>query len=492
LLGAVARSSSIAARLPGLVERVDSALGEQFERLVTAHHARRLRRLGHRQALASPAGGWAAAGWPARQGNQLDVYVDGAAALSEIASAIEAARSSVWLAGWYFSPDFRLRAASAETLRELLARAAERVEVRLLAWAGAPLPLFHPDRSEVRAVREALSEGTRVQVALDARERPLHCHHEKIVVVDGELAFVGGIDLTSYAGDRLDTQQHPARGSLGWHDATARIRGPAVADVADHFRLRWQEVTREELPRLGPPRPAGQAELQVVRTVPERIYRRLPQGEFTILESYLRALRAAEKLIYLENQFLWSPEIVAVLRDKLRDPPDERFRLLMLLPAKPNNGNDDTRGQLGVLAAADADAGRFLACTLFQPGNGGRPVYVHAKIGIVDDRWLTIGSANLNEHSLFNDSELNVVTRDEALAKATRLGLWSEHLERPIAEIDRDPAQVIDDRWRPLASEQLERRRRGQPLTHKLLLLPHVSRRANALRGPIDGLLVDG
>jgi phosphatidylserine/phosphatidylglycerophosphate/cardiolipin synthase-like enzyme len=478
--------------MAGSFGRIDSALGRQLERLVIAHHSRRLRRIDHGAALAPPAGGWAATGRPPREGNRLDVYVDGADALAEIAAAIEAARASVWLAGWYFSPDFKLTSAHAETLRELLARTAERVEVRLLAWAGAPLPLFHPDRKEVRAVAEALSSGTQVRVALDAKERPLHCHHEKLVVVDGELAFVGGIDLTSYAGDRLDTSDHPARGSLGWHDATTRIRGPAVADVAEHFRLRWTETTGEELPQPTPPPPAGDVELQVVRTTPEKIYRRLPRGEFTILESYLRALRSAEHLIYLENQFLWSPEIVAVLAEKLRNPPSERFRLLVLLPAKPNNGNDDTHGQLGVLAVADGGANRFLACTLFQAGEIGRPVYVHAKIGTVDDNWLTVGSANLNEHSLFNDTEMNVVSRDPALAKATRLKLWSEHLEQSIAEIDHDPAQVIDNRWRPLATEQLERRRRGQPLTHRLLLLPQVSRRVDALRGPINGLLVDG
>jgi phosphatidylserine/phosphatidylglycerophosphate/cardiolipin synthase-like enzyme len=362
----------------------------------------------------------------------------------------------------------------------------------VLAWAGAPLPLFHPDRKEVRAAAEALRSGTQVRVALDSNERPMHCHHEKLVVVDGELAFVGGIDLTSYAGDRLDTSDHPARGSLGWHDATTRVQGPAVADVAEHFRLRWAETTGEELPEPTPPPPAGDVELQIVRTTPEKIYRRLQRGEFTILESYLRGLRSAEHLIYLENQFLWSPEIVAVLAEKLRNPPSERFRLLVLLPAKPNNGNEDTHGQLGVLAAADDGANRFLACTLFQAGQDGRPVYVHAKIGTIDDRWLTIGSANLNEHSLFNDTEMNVVSHDPALAKATRLSLWSEHLERSIAEIDDDPAHVIDSCWRPLATEQLERRKRGQPLTHRLLLLPHVSRRVGALSGPINGLLVDG
>jgi len=183
----------VTGRLLDLVDRGDAALGQQFERLVIAHHARRLRRLGHERALSAPAGGWASGGPPPRKGNRLDVYPDGAAALGEIAAAIEAARSWVWLAGWFFSPDFRLRAERAQTLRELLAEAAERVEVRVLAWAGAPLPLFHPDRGEVRAVGEELSAGSSVRVALDARERPLHCHHEKIVVVDGVLAFVGGI-----------------------------------------------------------------------------------------------------------------------------------------------------------------------------------------------------------------------------------------------------------------------------------------------------------
>jgi phosphatidylserine/phosphatidylglycerophosphate/cardiolipin synthase-like enzyme len=474
------------------VEKLDTALGERVERLVVAHHARRLTRLGHRQALACPAGGWASTGQAPRKANGLDVLVDGAAALAQLAAAVEAARASVWLAGWFFSPDFRLRVDRAQTLRELLAEAARRVEVRVLAWAGAPLPLFHPDRKEVRAVYESLSGETGVRVALDARERPLHCHHEKLAIIDGELAFVGGIDLTSYEGDRLDTTEHGARGTVGWHDVASRIRGPAVADVADHFRLRWQEVTGEQLPPVSPPAPAGDVELQVVRTIPEKIYRRLPQGEFTIVESYLRALRGAERFVYLENQFLWSPEIVAVLAEKLRNPPDDRFRLLTLLPAKPNNGNDDTRGQLGVLAAADDGAGRFLACTLHQSGDDGRPVYVHAKIAIVDDRWLTIGSANLNEHSLFNDTEMNIVTRNHAIVKATRLELWSEHLQRPPVELDRNPTDVIDNRWRPLANEQHQRRQNGRPLTHKLLLLPNISRRANALRGPINSLLVDG
>ena len=341
-------------------------------------------------------------------------------------------------------------------------------------------------------MRDELARGTRIRVALDSRERPMHCHHEKVVVIDGELAFVGGIDLTTYAGDRLDSSEHPARGSIGWHDAAVSIRGPAVADVAAHFGLRWAEVTGEVLPEVPPPSPAGAIELQVVRTVPERIYDRLPLGEFGILESYLRGLRAARRLIYLENQFLWSPEIVSVLVDKLRRPPDDRFRLVVLLPAKPNNGSDDTRGQLGLLVEADGGAGRFLACTLYQSGDGPKPVYIHAKIGIVDDAWMTLGSANLNEHSLFNDTEMNIVAHDPGLARELRLRLWSEHLARPAGELDGDPTDIVDELWRPLAQQQLARRVSGAPLTHRLVRLPHVSRRSAGLLGPVNGLLVDG
>jgi phosphatidylserine/phosphatidylglycerophosphate/cardiolipin synthase-like enzyme len=479
-------------RLPMLGRRVDSAAGQAVERLVVSHHRRRLRRLAREEVLDVPAGGWASTDRPPRRGNSLEILVDGVDALSELAAAIEAARSSVWLAGWYFSPDFRLRNDSPKTLAELLGDVARRVEVRVLAWAGAPLPLFHPDRSEVRAMARELARDARISVALDAQERPMHCHHEKLAIIDGEQAFVGGIDLTSYAGDRLDSREHPARGSLGWHDAATHIRGPAVADVAEHFRLRWQEIAGEQLPEPRPPEPTGGVELQIVRTVPEHVYDSWPRGEFTILESYLRALRSAQRLVYLENQFLWSPEIVSVLAEKLRDPPSERFRLLVLLPAKPNNGNDDTRGQLGLLAQADNRAGRFLACTLFQAGDQARPIYVHAKIAIIDDAWLTVGSANLNEHSLFNDTEMNVVTHDPGLARQTRLRLWAEHLDVGVDELRGDPADIIDSRWTPLAEEQLRRRQNGEPLTHRLLRLPHVSRRTDALRGPLNGLLVDG
>lgn len=476
-------------RLGRLVGPLDDRIGAAIDRGVRSHHRRRLRALGWEQAFDAPAGGWAAVEPPPRTGNAVEVLVDGSEALPRVEAAIRGARSHVHLAGWHFSPDFRLERGGV-TLRELLAEAAERVDVRVLAWAGSPLPLFHPDRAEVRDGRERLVAGTRIRYALDRLERPMHCHHEKLVIVDGELAFVGGIDLTSLDGDRLDHADHPPRGAIGWHDAAACLRGPVVADVADHFALRWRAVTGESLPQAGPPPPAGDVEVQLVRTVPERVYPALPRGDFGIFESYVRAIRAAEQLIYLESQFLWSPELVEILAEKLRDPPDDRFRIVALLPARPNNGQDDTRGQVAKLV--DADSGnRFLACTLVHPG-ASTQVYVHAKVAIVDDAWLTLGSANLNDHSLFNDTEMNVVVHDAALARAVRLRLWSEHLDAAEAELGGDPTTLIDERWRPLAEEQADRLRRGELPTARLARLAGVSHRSRALLGPVNGLLVDG
>jgi phosphatidylserine/phosphatidylglycerophosphate/cardiolipin synthase-like enzyme len=166
-----------------------------------------------------------------------------------------------------------------------------------------------------------------------------------------------------------------------------------------------------------------------------------------------------------------------------------------LLPVRANNGADVTRGQAGELVNADGGAGRFLACSIYARGESDdpQPVYVHAKVCIVDDEWLTLGSANLNEHSLFNDSEVNVVCDSTGLARETRERLWAEHLELPLGEVhDRTPVDLVDNVWQPIAAEQLKKREDEEPLTHRLVRLPGVSRRARRLLGPLDSLFVDG
>ncbi|WCB96156.1 hypothetical protein DSM104299_04912 [Baekduia alba] len=486
---------------PRPVARADALIGDAIEATVKRHHRRRLRRLGHPQALEPTPSAtlWAAGEPPPRPGNKVEVLVDGATALPAIAQALRAARSHIHITGWHLASHFELvRGERPTAIGPLLAELAERVDVRVMVWAGSPVPLFHPTRKEVGAEVEKLTRATKIQAYRDPREHPVHCHHEKTIVVDDEVAFVNGIDMTDQAGDRYDSSDHPARRKLGWHDVGTRIEGPAVADVANHFIMRWREVSGEQLPPpvVQPPVAAEHAStVQVVRTVSEDMYDSVPRGDFRILESYVRALRAAENFIYLENQFLWSPEIVDVLCDKLAHPPHDAFRLVVLLPARANNGQDDTRGQLGVLAEADGHGNPHFLATTLRSRTGGRDdaLYVHAKVGIVDDRWLTIGSANLNAHSLLNDTEMNIVTDDHVLAKATRERLWAEHLERPLDDVaDRVPAQVVDELWRPIAMEQLERREAGERPTHRLVALPGVSKRSRRLLGPLQNLGVDG
>jgi phosphatidylserine/phosphatidylglycerophosphate/cardiolipin synthase-like enzyme len=485
------------APLPKLIEEAGvtaaHVLGEGIDRAVRERHRGRLRRAGWEHALDANGVEFVEGGAPSRRGNEVEVLIDGAAALPRVAEELQQARSHVHLTGWFLSPGLALtRGGEPIVVRNLLAELAEKIDVRVLLWAGAPVPVFRPSRADVRRMRASLTRHTKIECALDSCTGFSHCHHEKTIVIDDRVAFVGGIDLTLDGGDPFDTPEHNARGSLGWHDAAVRIEGPAVADVAEHFRLRWRLPGREELPPPEVPETSGELELQVTRTVPAKTYEALPGGDYSIVASYLGALRTAERFVYLESQFLWSPEVVQILAGKLREPPRDDFRVVVLLPVRANDGADVSRGQIAALIQADDGAGRFLACTIYARTENLRDVvYVHAKIGIVDDRWLTIGSANLNSHSLFHDTEMNVVSLDPELARETRLRLWSEHLEVEPGEIDGEPARVIDERWIPTAEEQLERLRNGEPLTHRLVLLPGVSRRRRRLLGPVQSHVFD-
>ena len=450
-----------------LLAGVDTIVGNGVEAAVRAKHRWRLRRLGWSHALLPRDDGpWAAGDPRPRDGCSLEVLIDGAEAFPAIADAIERARGYVHLTGWHVAPYFELvrgerPGCSASCWRE----AADRLDVKVLVWAGAPVPAFHPDAQGGARGRREPHPGYATSAARPIpREHPFHCHHEKTVIVDGEVAFVGGIDMTDYAGDRFDTSDHPARRRLGWHDVGTRIRGPAVADVDDHFALRWRELTGEELERPGAPAPAGEHTVQVVRTIAERHVRGGPRTASTG-SSRATCARSTAREIHLPREPV--PVVTGDRRGCSRTssagPPCDEFRLVILLPAQANNGHDDTMGQLGVLAAADDGAGRLLAATIRSlTGERDDRLYVHAKVGIVDDRWLTVGSANLNAHSLLNDTEMNVVTDDPELARDTRLRLWSEHLSVDVAEIAR--RRSAHARRRPVASDRV-RAARAAPRT---------------------------
>jgi phosphatidylserine/phosphatidylglycerophosphate/cardiolipin synthase-like enzyme len=471
--------------------RADVAAGRLIESLFRRRHRHRLARSGWSAILdEDPDASRDAASSPARSGNSVDVLVDGEDAFASMLRAIEGARHSVHVAGWHATPDFPLtRGEAPTTVGAALAAAAEHARVRVLLWGGPPVPVIRPTRADAHAARDAFACIPGVSVALDTREYTQHCHHEKLLVVDDRVAFVGGLDMTDLTADRWDTIRHEPRASLGWHDVATRLRGPVVGDVAAHFNARWTAVTGERLPAPDAPEPAGPHTVQFLRTVPEKVYPFLRNGEFSILAAYRQALLSAERLIYLENQFLWAPEIVDVLVGKLSRPPDPAFRMILLLPRDPASGRDATLGQLSRIVEADVDH-RLLAATLQPTASDSPGTYVHAKVGIVDDRWMTVGSANLNAHSLFNDTEANVVVTDPGLIRRTRQQLWAEHLETE--HLDADPTRLFDERWQPVAHDQLDRRRKGLPPTHRLCQLEGVSARRDLVLGGLVGLLVDG
>ena len=352
-----------------LTARVDGWAGDRIEAATAAHHRRRISRAGHLAQLDPPRDGrlWAAGDPPLRDGCALEVLVDGAEALPRIAEAIRGARSLVHVAGWHCTPDFGARRAARRrrAARAAGRRVAERVDVRVLLWAGAPLPVFPPGRARrPRRCATQLAAGTRHPRARSTRTSArCTATTRSSSIVDGEVAFVGGIDLTTSAATASTPRASGAR------RARLARRGVAAARPARRRRRRalprragTRSPASSSPPAAAPGPRRRRPTVQLVRTVPEDVYDAAARAASSgSSRPTSRALRGARELIYLENQFLWSPEIVDILAEKLRDPPDARFRVVVLLPAKPNNGDDDTRGQLGRLVDADDGAGRFLA-----------------------------------------------------------------------------------------------------------------------------------
>ena len=185
-------------------------------------------------------------------------------------------------------------------------------------------------------------------------------------MIDDRVAFVGGIDLTLDGGDPYDTSNHRARGGIGWHDARGADRRPAVRDVADHFRLRWQAASRRE--RCQPAPEPGLPVTSSSRSsapLPAGTYRAVPNGDYSILESYVGALRSAERSSISRTSSCGHRRSSTSSPTSWRDPPTEEFRVVVLLPARANDGADISRGQVAALIDADDGNDRFLACTVY-------------------------------------------------------------------------------------------------------------------------------
>ena len=417
---------------------------------------------------------------PVRAGNAVLPHVHGSDYFARLVEVIEqtVAGDEVCFTDWRGDAD-QLLTDDGPTVASLLGDAARRgVRVRGLLWRS------HSDHTSFSAQENAsldldLNDAGAV-VLLDERVRRGGSHHQKVVIVrhlkrpQDDVAFVGGIDLChsrrdgiEHEGDEQVIPMPPAYGPTpAWHDVHLAVQGPAVYDVETVFRERWEDTTpltlnparrassllesEDETPnRLGPqalppPSPTdATSAVQVLRTAPligPRGFDFAPDGELSVASGLVKALARAERLLYVEDQYLWSREIGEHFASALRAQPD--LRLVVVLPMEPDSEGMGAVVQLyGRSLALDVilAAGQDRVALFALSNRAGWPIYVHAKVCIVDDRWASVGSDNLNRRSWSSDSELSCAVVDErtgasgpaapdAFPVALRRELVAEHL----------------------------------------------------------------
>lgn len=363
-------------------------------------------------------------------GNAVHALVHGGEyfAVTRAALAAAGAGDSVLFSGWRADADERLGPDGLTVGAALCAAARRGAAVRGLLWRSYPEALGYFRGVNRRLADDVADAGGRV--LLDPGSRPSGCHHQKFLAVRyarhpaDDVAFVGGIDLA--AGRRDDDAHHgdpqPTVSSHWygptppWHDVHLRLRGPAARDVEDVFRERWRN--RAVPPSVLPADPpvAGTCAVQILRTYPARPRRAFaPKGERGIARAYAKALNRAQRLVYVEDQYMWSFDVAIVFAAALQRAP--RLQVVAVVPRYPDVQRrlylDAARLGHGEALAMVQDAGGDRVQVLDLENDEGTPVYVHAKLCVVDDGWAAVGSANLNMRSWTHDSELAAAVLDD-------------------------------------------------------------------------------
>ncbi|KHL16045.1 phosphatidylserine/phosphatidylglycerophosphate/cardiolipin synthase-like enzyme [Mumia flava] len=403
-------------------------------------------------------------------GNQVDPLIDGATYFAALHEALEATGDGdlVLFTDWQGDAGQQLTDDPDSRVLDVLAAARQRgVDVRGLVWRSHTdqAGFFHEQN---RHLGEQLRKRG-IPVILDMRVRPRGSHHQKFVVIrhpdrpDADLAFVGGIDLAhnrrddhDHAGDPQGRRTVPEYGEHApWHDVQVRLQGPIVHDIETVFRERWEDQTpptslpwrkvRDTIsrvdttpvplaPQLPPPPEAGTHTVQLLRTYPERPrrpYPFAPRGERSVAAGYRKAIGNATELVYVEDQYFWGHDVADIFAEQLRAQQD--LRLITIIPLYPDvEGLNRSAQHLARDQALDllmrVAPGRVAAYGLENPA--GVPVYVHAKVAVIDDRWAATGSDNFNRRSWTHDSELTAAVLDDTYARDLRLRLAAEHLDR--------------------------------------------------------------
>ena len=454
------------------------------------------------------------------EGNQVEALVHGANYFRRLHAALSSTTPGDWVhfTDWRGDPDERLAGEGTELGPLLRKLASSGVHVRGLLWRSHPHQMRFSEQEAVSLAETVNEVGG--EILLDERIRRMGCHHQKLVLIrhpsneDKDIAFVGGIDLChgrnddeSHTGDLQPIDLDPRYGPHPpWHDVQLALEGPVIGDLAHTFRERWEDPTpldhkgpwtrhlkkvAREPRKAGPlppmpddPKPRGPHTVQVLRTYPEKgpPFPFARRGERSVARAYRKVLARARRLIYLEDQYLWSEEVADFLADALEASPD--LHLIAVVPRFPDqdgrlSGPPNRIGQQAAMDHVQAVGGDRVAVYNIENENG-RPIYVHAKVCVIDDTWAAVGSDNLNLRSWTHDSELSCSvldeTRDErepsdpggmgdgarVFARELRLQLWREHLGADVAEdVLLDPARGFAE-WKARASALEEWHRSGR------------------------------
>ncbi|HEX2529005.1 MAG TPA: phospholipase D-like domain-containing protein [Geminicoccus sp.] len=391
--------------------------------------------------------------WRVAKATRATLLPDAASYFARLEQTLHRAEHSILIVGWDFDgriplcPEGQVCQPLGPMLRSLVEEKPN-LRIHILVWSFA---VVHAPSSPAQLLVGAeWQDHPRITVRLD-QEHPIYAaHHQKIICVDDRVAFAGGIDLTV---KRWDTWRHKHNdrrrtdpdGNLyePVHDMQMIVEGDAATVVADVAKMRWKVATGEDLPAVSAVRdlwPEGleahfrDTDVAVARTLP--VWRNQPPvheiGRLT-----LDAIAAARQCIYVEAQYFANFEVAERLAESLMQPEGPEVVVLMthVLPAKLEQfimGRNRDR-VLRRLHRADR-YGRFGAFYPTTPSDqGAREILIHAKLMIVDDTFLRVGSANINNRSVGLDTEcdlaIEAVDEQQRTSIATiRRQLLSAHL----------------------------------------------------------------
>ncbi|WP_375262667.1 phospholipase D-like domain-containing protein [Palleronia sp.] len=366
--------------------------------------------------------------WRIERAERFSVIVDAARYFAVLRSVIRKAQHSVIMIGWEFDTRISLDPLAEDDTPERLGkflswavRQRPDLKIYLLEWDTGVLRALGRGSTPLR-IADWISER-RIKLKLDHAHPAGAAHHQKIVVIDDALAFCGGIDATA---DRWDTRDHEDENPLRkrpttgryykpWHDATVAVDGDAARALGQLARERWKRATGDDI--SAPPRTrslwpedltptVSEVDVAISRTAP-------PYGERAAVHEiealYLAIIAGTRRTLYIESQYFASRKLAEAIAARLREPAGPEFVIINPVTADGWLEEEVMGSSRARLLAMIGDADIYGRFRLYTPvAQGGTPIYVHAKIVVMDDRLLRIGSSNLNNRSLGYDTECDL------------------------------------------------------------------------------------